>query len=71
MWSLITEHRLPAIAGWHFLAPNDSNRERNRVISAVEVQHRESVAELMRCAAMFNGFSAGFNRLSKLSAVVR
>jgi hypothetical protein len=68
MWSLITEHRLPAIVGGHFLALNDSNRVRNRVLSAAEVQHREAVAELMRCPAMCNGFSADFNRLPEMSA---
>ena len=68
MWSLITEHRLPAIVGGHFLVLNDSNRQRNRVISPLEVQHRESVAELMRCPAMFNGFPADFNRLPEMSA---
>lgn len=68
MWSLITEHRLPAIVGGHFLALNDSNRERNREISARRVEYRESVAELMRCPAMFNGFSADFNRLPEMSA---
>ena len=68
MWSLIIEHRLPAIVGGHFLAMNDSNRERNRVISAAAVQHRESVAELMQCPAMSRGFSADFNRLREMSA---
>ena len=68
MCSLITEHRLPAIVGGHFRALNGSKHERNRLLSTAGVQHREAVAELMRCSAMFNGFSAGFNRLPEISA---